>query len=50
MALATVSAIASWNKDVRMDWIDVDSIAPDVRANQLLSETAPYAAHLTGPA
>jgi hypothetical protein len=39
-ALATAMAIACWSQDIRAGWIDDDSIAPGLRAIQVLSETA----------
>lgn len=49
-ALASAMAIACWDQDVRMDWIDDDLIAPRLRAIQILSETVPGAAYRTSPA
>lgn len=49
-ALATAMAIACWDQDIRMDWIDDDLIAPGVRAIQALSEIVPGAAYRTSPA
>jgi hypothetical protein len=50
MALATAMAIACWSKDLRTDWIDDDSIAPGLRAIQILSEAVCAAAYRTSPA
>jgi hypothetical protein len=50
MALATATAIACWDEDVRTNWIDDDLIAPGLRAIQILSETVPAAAYRTSPA
>lgn len=49
MAIASAMGVACWSEDILADWIDDESIAPAVRAMQVLSESIPDAACRTIP-